>query len=180
MVTSGVVFYAFFGLGWLLAGLGHFGGLVTGVAGTLGLVLALALVRIARQQAAQLADQESEPLLPAKRRRFAQVNAVQWSLIVAAAVGCSAGRVPELTLPLVAIVVGLHFLPLARVFDDARLITPGVVLAALGVAGLLAWAADASRGTVYTLVGVGCAVTLWSTALWSLVGIRRAAAEESA
>jgi hypothetical protein len=175
MVRSGVVFYAFFGLGWLLAGLGHFGGAATGVAGTLGLVVALSLVVAARRQSAQQADGTDEPLPPETRRRFVQVNAVQWFLIVAAAVGCSAAGVPELTMPLVAVVVGLHFLPLARVFGESRLVVPGLVLTALGVAGLLAWAADASRGTVYTLVGVGAALTLWSTALWSVAGARAAA-----
>ncbi|MGW5129082.1 hypothetical protein ACWEQ7_34610 [Streptomyces sp. NPDC004069] len=174
MIRTGVGFYAFFGLGWLLAGLGHFGGAVMGAACLLGLVVALTLVLVARRLPPEPAGGVSQPLPPLQRRRFGQVNAVQWLLIAAIAAGCGAGGIPELIMPLVAIVVGLHFLPLARVFADRRLVVPGAALTVLGIAGLLAWAADASPGAVFTLVGVGCALTLWSTAAWSVAGARRA------
>jgi hypothetical protein len=174
VIRSGVVFYAFFGLGWLLAGLGHFGGTTTGVAGTLGLVIALALVLVARRLSPERAGGVSQPLPPLTRRRLWQVNAVQWFLIAAIATGCGAGGVPELIMPLVAVVVGLHFLPLAHAFSDLRLAVPGPILTALGLAGLLARAGDTPQGTVITFVGVGCALTLWSTAAWFLAGARRA------
>ncbi|MFC1437394.1 hypothetical protein ABUW04_03920 [Streptacidiphilus sp. N1-10] len=173
MIRSGVPFYAFFGLGWLLAGAGHFGGTVTGVAGTLGLLLALTLVLLARRGAR--AGGVRQPLPPLKRRQFGQVNAVQWVLVAATATGCVAVGAQGLIMPLVAVVVGLHFLPLAHVFGDLRLVVPGTILTVIGFAGLVTRAADASPGTVFTLVGVGCALTLWSTAAWSLSGAIRTA-----
>lgn len=175
MIRSGVPFYAFFGLGWLLAGVGHLGGTATGVAGMLGLVIALSLVLAARRLSQARAGGVGQPLSPLKRRQFGQVNAAQWFLIAAIATGCVAGGARGLIMPLVAVVVGLHFLPLARVFGDLRLAVPGAILTAIGLAGLLARTANASPGTVFTLVGVGCALTLWSTAAWSLAGAIRAA-----
>lgn len=171
VIRAGVGFHAFFGLGWLLAGLGHFGGTATGAAGLLGVVVALALVLVARSRSPEAAGGVSPP---SRRRRFRQVNAVQWVLVAVVATGCGAGGVPELIMPLVAVVVGLHFLPLAGVFGDPRLVVPGAALAVVGVAGLLARAADASPGAVSTLVGVGCALALWSTAAWFIAGARGA------
>ncbi|MEY9873895.1 hypothetical protein ABH931_003389 [Streptacidiphilus sp. MAP12-33] len=170
-MAVGVVFYAFFGLGWLLAGLGHFGGTVTGVAGLCGLLVAVALVLAARRLPAPV----DRRLPAAQRRRFGQVNAVQWLLIAAIVAGCVLGGVPVLVMPLVAVVVGLHFIPLARVFAEPRMAATGAVLTALGLCGLAARAAGASAGTVFTLVGVGCALTLWVTALWTVAGSRGAA-----
>ncbi|MBO2463582.1 hypothetical protein [Actinomadura violacea] len=174
MIRAGVGFYAFFGFGWLLAGLGHFGGATMGAACLLGLVVVLTLVFVARRLPSESADEVSQPLPPLQRRRFGQVNVVQWLLIAAIATGCGTGGVPELIMPLVAVVVGLHFLPLARVFADHRLVVPGAALTVIGIAGLVARFANASPGAVFTLVGVGCALTLWSTAAWSIAGVRRA------
>ncbi|MFJ8098308.1 hypothetical protein [Streptomyces griseofuscus] len=174
MIKTEVGFYAFFGLGWLLAGLGHFGGATMGVAFLLGLLVALTLVLVARRPPPESAGGVRRPLPPLQRRRFGQVNAAQWLLSAAIAAGCVAGGVPELIMPLVAVVVGFHFFPLAHVFADRRLVVPGAALTVLGIAGLLAWAADASLGAVFTLVGVGCALTLWSMAAWSITGARRA------
>ncbi|MFJ3714262.1 hypothetical protein [Streptomyces sp. NPDC090057] len=176
MIRAGVGFYAFFGWCWLLAGLGHFGGVTAVVACLLGLVVAGALALPARGLPSPSAGGAGQAPPPAQRRRFAQVNAVQWLLIAAVVASCGAGGVPELIMPLVAVVVGVHFLPLARVFAEIRLVVPGAVLTAVGIAGLLARAAGASPGAVLTLVGVGCALTLWSTAAWSIAGARRAAA----
>jgi hypothetical protein len=177
-MATGVTFYSFFGVGWLLAGVGHFGGTVTGVVGALGLLLALGLVRAARRVRPTAGGEADADLTAARRRRFGQVNAVQWALIAAVGVGCAAGGVPALIMPLVAVVVGLRFLPLARVFAEPRMIVPGALLTCVGVAGiagLAARAAGATPGTVFTVVGVGCALTLWSTAAWTVAGARRVA-----
>lgn len=90
-MATGAALYAFFGLGRLPAGLGHFGGPVVGVAGVLGLPPALCLVRAARS----VPETQAQDDLPALRRqRFRQVNAVQWLLIAAIAaiaVRCGTG-----------------------------------------------------------------------------------------
>jgi hypothetical protein len=173
-MATGVAFYSFFGVGWLLAGVGHFGGAVTGVVGVLGLAVALGLVRAARKVGSTLGEETDADLMASRRKRFGLVNAVQWVLIAVVGVGCGAGGVPVLIMPLVAVVVGVHFFPLARVFAEPRMIAPGALLTLVGVAGLTARAAGAPPGTVFTVVGVGCALTLWSTAAWTVAGARRA------
>ncbi len=71
-----------------------------------------------------------------RRRRFNRINGFQWLLIVAIAVVCARAGMPVLVPPLVAIVVGLHFLPLAVVFEQPRLRVPAALLIAAGVSGL--------------------------------------------
>jgi hypothetical protein len=173
VIKSGVPFYAFFGLGWLLAGLGHYGGTATGVAGTLGLAIALTLVLLSRKLSFGQTIEGPDDLSATTRRQFGLINVVQWGLIASIVVACRVGGQPGLIMPLVAVVVGLHFLPLARVFADPRLIAPGAVLTAVGVTGLIARAVSVSQAAVFTLVGVGCALTLWLTAGWMIVAGKR-------
>ncbi|GAA2058704.1 hypothetical protein GCM10009839_80760 [Catenulispora yoronensis] len=169
------MFYAFFGLGWLLAGLGHFGGAVTGAAGTLGLAVAVALVLTARRQIARRADPADRDLSPEQRERFRRVNIAQWLMIALILGGCAIAGDFDLAMPLVAVAVGVHFLPLADVFGDRRLVVPGAALFVSGLVGVLAWVGHAATGTITTEVGLGCAVTLWATAVWSLLSVSRPA-----
>lgn len=75
-----------------------------------------------------------------------------------------AHRHPEYLVPAVAAIVGLHFLPLARVFAFPPYYVTGTVLMIAGtIAGLTLWNAAAC---------VVCAATLWTTS--AVVLLRRA------
>ncbi|MBF9070170.1 hypothetical protein [Streptacidiphilus fuscans] len=171
MFKSGVGFYALFGFGWWMWGLG---GVAAGVALPVGIVVALALMLTARRR---LPDEAGDFASPEVRRRFGWINGAQWLLIGAAVVGCVVAGIPELLPALVALIVGAHFVPLAAVFGDPRLRVPGVLLIAAGFAGvLLRSLSHPSAGTMATTVGVPCALILWGTGLWVVAtGANRAA-----
>ncbi|MEZ0066200.1 hypothetical protein ABIA32_002210 [Streptacidiphilus sp. MAP12-20] len=163
MFKSGVGFYALFGYGWWLMGSSSWH--LMSVTVPLGGLIALALMLAARRV---LPASAGGPPPLEQRRAFGRINAIQWILIAAIATICGAFGVPTLIAPLVAVVVGAHFLPLATAFAEPRLRVPGALLIAVGLAGVLLWALGASHGTVFTTAGVGSAAVLWSTALWRL------------
>ncbi|MEU9217646.1 hypothetical protein AB0D47_14025 [Streptomyces sp. NPDC048376] len=167
MFKSGVGFLALFGLGWWLLATSAFDGtarlveVVAGGAVTVGLMLA------ARRL---LPSSTGGPFPADRRRRFHQINGLQWLLIAAIAVVCARAGTPVLVPPLVAIVVGLHFLPLAAVFEQPRLRVPAALLVAAGASGLVVWLTDGPDETVRLVVGLVSALSLWGTAVWTVTG----------
>lgn len=174
MFKSGVGFFALFGLGWWLLGSSAFDGLmrqgllVVGCAVTVGLMLA------ARRF---LPASAGGPFPVDRRRRFNQINGLQWLLIIAIAAVCSQVGVPVLIPPLIAVVVGLHFLPLAAVFEQPQLRVPAALLIAAGAAGATVWLTNGPDGTVRLVVGVTSALSLWGTAIWTVAGAASAAGQ---
>ena len=99
------------------------------------------------------------------RRVFGLVNAGQTVLILIAVFGLvKAGR-PALIPAAVCFVVGLHFLPLARVFDVAVYWLTGGLLIAVAVVGAVVFAYDADNALARAVVGLPAAVALWITSL---------------
>ncbi|MFJ6632662.1 hypothetical protein ACIQMR_14905 [Streptomyces sp. NPDC091376] len=172
MFKSGVGFLALFGLGWWLLGSSAFDGstrlvlLVVGCAVTVGLMLA------ARRF---LPASAGDPFPVGRRRRFNQINGLQWLLIIAIVVVCRQVGVPVLVPPLIAVVVGLHFLPLAAVFEQPRLRIPAALLIASGSAGMTIWLANGPDETVRLVVGLASALSLWGMATWTVIGAASAA-----
>lgn len=176
MFKSGVGFLALFGLGWWLLATSAFDGTARLVEVVAGGVVALGLMLAARRF---LPASAGGPFPADRRRRFQQVNGLQWLLIIAIAVVCGRAGMPVLIPPLVAIVVGLHFLPLAAVFEQPRLRVPAALLAAAGAAGLVVWLTDGSDATVRLVVGGVCALSLWGVAAWTVTGAASAAARDA-
>lgn len=171
MFKSGVGFLALFGLGWWLLGTSGFDGSArpAGIMG--GCVVTLGLMLAARRF---LPASAGGPFPADRRRRFNQINGLQWLLIVVIAVVCARAAVPVLIPPLVAIVVGLHFLPLAAVFEQPRLRVPAALLAGAGTAGVAVWSTNGPDTLVRLVVGVICALSLWGTAIWTVAGVASA------
>ncbi|MFD5748440.1 hypothetical protein [Streptomyces sp. NPDC127033] len=172
MFKSGVGFLALFGLGWWSLATSAFDGparlvaVVAGCAVTVGLMLAARRI---------LPASAGGPFPADRRRRFHQINGLQWLLIVVIALVCARAGVPVLVPPLVAMVVGLHFLPLAAAFEQPRLRVPAALLVAAGAAGLAVWLADGPDETVRLAVGLIAAFSLWGMALWTVIGAASAA-----
>ncbi|TXS57555.1 hypothetical protein [Streptomyces sp. t39] len=171
MFRSGVGFLALFGAGWWFLGIGGFGATAGVIGAVAGCAVAAALMYAAWRL---LPVSAGGPLPPAKRRRFAQVNGVQWLLIAVVAVGCGRAGAPELIPPLIALVVGLHFVPLASAFDQPRLRLPAALLCLVGAAGLVLALTGGSAEGVRAVVGLGSAVSLWVTAVLTVRADRTA------
>ncbi|ODA74575.1 hypothetical protein APS67_001237 [Streptomyces sp. AVP053U2] len=77
--------------------------------------------------------------------------------------------------PLVAVGVGLHFLPLAAVFEQPRLRLPAALLTASGATGVTVWLANGPDETVRLVVGLSSALSLWGMATWTVAGTASAA-----
>ncbi|WP_351236863.1 hypothetical protein [Streptomyces sp. NPDC002133] len=167
MFKSGVGFLALFGLGWWLLATSAFDGLARLVEVVVGCAVTLGLMLAARRF---LPPSAGGPFPADRRRRFNQINGLQWLLIVAIAVVCARARMPVLIPPLVAIVVGLHFLPLAAVFEQPRLRVPAALLIAAGASGMVVWLANGPDKAVRFVVGLISALCLWGMAIWTVTG----------
>src|SRR4051794_35008965 len=103
MFKSGVGVLALFGLGWWLLAPSASNGTARLVEFVVGCTVTLGLMLATRRF---LPSSAGAPFPAHRRRRFNQINGVQWLLIVAIAVVCARARMPVLVPPLVALVVG--------------------------------------------------------------------------
>lgn len=97
--------------------------------------------------------------------RVGLVNLGELAAIFVTVTVCSAFGRPQLVPPVVCLVVAVHFVPLARLFDQPEYRGTAAGLAAASVAGLAALALGSSAETSRLLVGAVAALTLWVTSL---------------
>lgn len=97
-------------------------------------------------------------------RSVGVVNVVELAAIFAVIAASNASGRPGLIPPAIALVVGLHFVPLARLYDQWQYKGTAVLLSAVAVAGFVLFAAGLSDGTVRAVVGLASAATLWASA----------------
>jgi hypothetical protein len=98
-----------------------------------------------------------------------------YALVVAAEVAAFAGGnallngpldLPRGVLAWISFVVGVHFLGLARIWNEPSLRLLGLAIAALGALGLGVAAAGASEAVVAAIAGVGPGALLLAGSLW--------------
>ena len=128
-----------------------------------GMMLWLAVSMFRRSLRMTTAD---DPALAARRhttRRFLGIFAAEIIVInIAARVLDTHHAVPFL-LPIIAVVVGLHFYPLAPLFRAPHYRVTATVMTLAGVAGVLALASSRPADATNAFVGAICAATLWIT-----------------
>lgn len=188
--ASGVFFMAFFGTLWAYTGIMGLQGwgvpLLLVVTVTIGIALfigGVSLIRASRELTVQVSTTD---LSRGKRTRF-------WFNIIFAAEGlaiaftiavCNATRHPELIPVIIAIIVGVHFIPLAPLFQVRLYYFTGALLSLLAIITLLLVPAKVTLGehqinAFMSVVGFGSALILWGTglAIWfmgrRLLGIVR-------
>ena len=164
----GAMFFAIFGAAWLA--LWNYRAAPMRLAAYASIVLlAVLLFLFARSRylryAAALPAPPDSPDQRKRERWFHIVNAGQWLLIlVVGNVLVNIGHA-DWVLPAVVLIVGLHFLPLARLFEyRAHYVTAGaLMLAALLLPRL------SPLGPADPVVCLAAGLILWASALWGLL-----------
>jgi len=163
----GAMIFALFGGGWLV--LWSFRGLQSRkialpliVVGAV-VILSFALVRYRRNQGVATKQDES----PAKKRAnrlFQIINAAQWVAILIVGNVLVNIHLSAWVIPAAIFIIGLHFLPLARIFSNPAhyLTAAGFILLAAGYPFL----APGGPGSAIGCLGAG--LILWASAAWAL------------
>ena len=99
-----------------------------------------------------------------KQRVFNLVNVGQWLAILAVAGLLSLARLQNLILPAVILIVGAHFIPLARLYSYTPHYITGVAMMLLAVGYPLV----ATEGPTSAVGALGTGLILWLSALWAV------------
>ncbi|MGW0991646.1 DUF7010 family protein [Streptomyces sp. NPDC002486] len=102
-------------------------------------------------------------LPPRWARGVGIVNTVELVAVFAVIAASNAADRPEVVPAGIALVVGLHFFPLARLYDQWQYRWTASLLTAVAVAGFVLVAAGFADETVRVVVGVGSAAVLWAS-----------------
>ncbi|MFD6277746.1 hypothetical protein ACFWFI_19560 [Streptomyces sp. NPDC060209] len=103
--------------------------------------------------------------LPANwARAVGIVNVVEVAAVFAVIAASNASGHTEFIPAAIALVVGLHFFPLARYYDQWQYKGTAVLLSVVAVVGFGLIAAGLSAESVRAVVGLGSAVALWASA----------------
>lgn len=157
---NGVMICAFFGFGWYFAGAGALGdgpapliGLTAAVAATVALVVAAGRVASTRERPRELPKDWM--------RRNGLWIGFEVVLIAAAILVLWALDLVDFLPGTIAVIVGVHFIPLAPTFDEPMYRWTGYAMIIAGVAGLVA----GTGGVVLAgaVAGFGCTAALWAT-----------------
>ena len=91
------------------------------------------------------------------------VNLAEFAAIVLTVAIFAATGIPQLVPPIVCLIVGLHFVPLARLFDQPEYRDTAIGLVLGAVAGLAVLTLGPSQEVSRIVVGAFAACTLWAT-----------------
>ena len=191
-VASGVIFMAFFGTLWANIGIGGLQGwggvwfLIVAVLVGIGLLLGGISLLLASRR---LSDQIAEADVPRGRRIglwFVIIFASEGVLIGVASGICNALHRFDLFFPIMALIVGIHFFPLAALFQVKVYYLVGALLCLLAIITFLAVPERVTFGgqqiiAQWIVLGFGAAFILWGVGvgLW-LLGRRLLTLPESA
>jgi hypothetical protein len=177
----GLFFMTIFGACWVLAGVGVSGvdnpaRLVIWVAGLVTTV-GLLLVGLRLLADAGHLSGDVNTVGRARGRRlgwlFGLVFGAELVLIIAVSNALSALAFDRLILPSIAVVVGLHLVPLAAMFRVPVYYVTGCALVVLGLAGIVGILATGSEARWSAGVGFSVGVALWATAAVIALQARR-------
>ncbi|MFI6371184.1 DUF7010 family protein [Streptomyces sp. NPDC050546] len=162
----GTLVLAVFALVWAVAAASGAGAATDpaplGIEGAAVLLTAVALYLGYRKDAAPSPRSVS---LPANwSRGVGIVNTVELLAVFAVIAASNAAGRPEAVPAGIALVVGLHFFPLARLYDQWQYRWTAALLSAVAVVGFVLVAAGLTSETVRIVVGLGSAVVLWGSA----------------
>jgi len=162
--ATGALFFTGFGALWLVLALYAREQLS---ARALALVAGGALVLVAsalwlRSKAKGLPQAEEDPAI---KRNFRRINLVQWAAVAVVAFSFARLHIDAYVMSAITAIVGLHFLPLARLFRYKLHYLSGAVLVAWAAASVFLFPAERLPGA--TALGTGA--ILWTSAFATLV-----------
>lgn len=153
-----------FGVAWAIWGL-------TGISGSAALailgVVAIVLAALTAAVACRASESPAKRRLPAGwKRRYHLLVLAQFVSIFLASLTLGRMGYPEAIPVAICLIVGIHFFPLAGIFDIEPYRLTAIALCAVAVTGggLLAITGAA---TVRAVVGLGAAAVLWASAVWT-------------
>lgn len=160
MRHNGVMICAFFGFGWFMGGAGILGdgpgrwiGIAVSAAVSIALVAAAFKVESSRERPRELPKDWG--------RRYGIWIAFEVVLIVAAIVLFNVLDLVDFLPGTIAVIVGLHFLPLAPAFDEPAYKWTGYAMTAAGIGGIAGGIDGILTGGA--IAGFGSALVLWAT-----------------
>jgi hypothetical protein len=158
--AKGAVILAFFGAAWVVAGLLESrrasAAAISVVCLSALLIAGVALAQLRRRPLRSFAS-------PFNLRAYGIINAIQWSLIFATAAVLPAVGYRAWVAPVSIMIVGLHFLPLARMFDTLYYATG---LSMMVLAAVYPFVSGSGPKSPDGLLGAG--LILWATAAVAL------------
>ncbi|MFG3141957.1 hypothetical protein ACGFZA_37775 [Streptomyces sp. NPDC048211] len=160
----GTLVLSVFAVVWAFAGAS---GLATSGAATAVEIVAVALTAVAVLLAYRKGAAPSPRLVslpPNWGRAIGIVNGVEVVAIFAVIAASNASGHPGFIPAAIALVVGLHFFPLARFYDQWQYKVTAVLLSVVGVAGFALLAAGLTDESVRAVVGLASAAVLWASA----------------
>lgn len=110
------------------------------------------------------------------RRGFALIVVLEGMAIALVSTACYFIGHLSWLLPLILIIVGIHFMPLAKLFGVPRYTTLGLLFCIVSILTLLVVPAHALIGTVFTRFvysSLGCAASAWLISVGNLLELRR-------
>lgn len=174
-VTTGALVLTCFGTIWGLQGpqiMIVITPIVTVALLALGLTTKQAARRLPQEQVAPEEQAQDQKI----SRHFGIAVGGEFVAIAAAMALLRLFNHPEYIAPVICLIVGLHFLPLASLFGVRVYTLVGVALSFLGVGALFALLFGFILGNLYTwsvIVGLSAAGILWLASLFILVEVRR-------
>ncbi len=156
-MVTGTIIMSFFATIWFALGmLGAGAGWPTALIGVpISALTILAAIRCQRGVPPRSAAEEKRT-----RTVIGWASFFEGVMIPAVCVACPALGRPDLTMAAIAVIVGLHFLPMAYFLNKPGLYASACTIMAIGIGG----AASVPDGTLRSaLIGPGTATVLWVT-----------------
>lgn len=138
--------------------------LALGCVALLGGALFFWALRTYQRHRAALSNASTDPAEQQRARRFNVINAAQWVAIFVVAGALSYLGRADYILPAIIAIVGLHFLPLGRLFAYPPHYLTGVAM----VAWALIYSLMPGMGPRSTWGPFGAGALLWLSAAWAL------------
>ena len=174
-ISIGNLFIGVFGMCWILLGLGLVGAmnsttitlsaarmnplLITLLSCYLA-ILVFSSLYIMRRTCGSLDRSDANRAMRTKiNGQFGLINLVQWGAIFAAFYALPRLGLGDWILPAIILIVGIHFFPLARLFNAPRHYVTGAVMAAWAIL----YPALFSAGKGGSIGAVGAGAILWTT-----------------